>query len=140
MFQGFLGVVNNRESYPLTSLKNIRIRPGHDNLVSLEAVDVVADQNIKDIDLEHRKCYFHDEYQLKMHTNYSQVRRHRTSGFFLSRYVRQLTCLTGKLHNGVSAGICLQAVGELRVHAVVHAGGERRAKDVRPMVSGLVQD
>ncbi len=43
-FQGFLAVINARDGYPVTSQGNIRIRPGHDTLVALSAVDVKADQ------------------------------------------------------------------------------------------------
>ncbi len=42
--QGFMAIVTNSDSYPLTALKNLRIKPGHDNLVALKAVDVQADK------------------------------------------------------------------------------------------------
>ena len=42
--QGFMAIVTNSVSYPLTALKNLRIKPGHDNLVALKAVDVQADK------------------------------------------------------------------------------------------------
>ncbi len=53
-FQGFLSVITSRESYPLANQNNIRIRPGHDNLVALSATDIKADHNIDKIALEKR--------------------------------------------------------------------------------------
>ena len=45
----------NRDSYPITSQGNIRIRPGHDTLVAINAVDIQADKaGIENIELEKR--------------------------------------------------------------------------------------
>ena len=72
-FQGFIAVVNSQDSYPLTRQNSIRIMPGHDTLVALNAEKIVADGDIKSIDHTKRFCYFPDEYQLKLHLNYSQA-------------------------------------------------------------------
>ncbi len=72
-FQGFFAVVDARDAYPQTDLKNIRIRPGYDNLVALSAVDVTANKRIKDVDIDDRQCYFRDEYKLELHSYYTQA-------------------------------------------------------------------
>ncbi len=74
-FRGFMAVVNSRESYPITSQRQIRVRPGHDTLVSLDAVDVRADkEGIQDIPVDKRQCLFPDEGDfLQYHRNYSQA-------------------------------------------------------------------
>ncbi len=73
-FQGFFAVVDARDAYPQTDQKNVRIRPGYDNLVALNAIDVKAVQRIDKVDaVEHRKCYFRDEYKLELHAYYTQA-------------------------------------------------------------------
>ena len=73
-FQGFIAVINSPDSYPLTLQNSLRIRAGHDNLVSMTAIDVTADTNIKSVDVEKRKCYFTDETDNIMHhANYSHA-------------------------------------------------------------------
>lgn len=56
-FQGFIAVISPRDSYPLTLQNSIRIRPGHDNLVALTAVEIAA-SGIEGIPLDKRGCYF----------------------------------------------------------------------------------
>eukprot|EP00095_Tigriopus_kingsejongensis_P010138 maker-scaffold75_size407189-snap-gene-3.16 protein:Tk10138 transcript:maker-scaffold75_size407189-snap-gene-3.16-mRNA-1 annotation:"pickpocket protein 28-like" len=70
-FQGFLAIVHSKGSYPLSALKNIRIRPGHENLVQMDAIKIVADDAIRSISVDKRDCYFTDELPLKFHQNYS---------------------------------------------------------------------
>ncbi len=58
----------------MTSQKNLRVRPGHDNLVALSAVDVQANEDIREEDADTaRNCYFEDEYQLSVHKSYTQA-------------------------------------------------------------------
>ncbi len=46
-FQGFIAVVGNQASYPLTLQNSIRIKPGHETIVKLGATKVIADADIK---------------------------------------------------------------------------------------------
>ncbi len=49
----------HRDSYPVVSQGNIRIRPGHDTLVALTATDTLADKKIKNVSLQKRlKTFF----------------------------------------------------------------------------------
>ncbi len=77
-FQGFLAVVSERESYPLTSQKSIRIRAGHVTEVALNAIDIQASDEIEEEDIAHRQCYFPVEKKnvgidLSINTNYTQA-------------------------------------------------------------------
>lgn len=72
-FQGFFAFVGSTDAYPLTGEKNIRIRPGYDNLVSLSATAVTTDPDLQDVvSPDRRNCYFKDEYILETHLEYSQ--------------------------------------------------------------------
>jgi len=71
-FQGFIAVVNDNKQFPITSQKSVLIRPGHHNLVSIQAKKVSAKTDIKRYLPEKRYCYFHDENPMKTHKNYSQ--------------------------------------------------------------------
>ncbi len=72
-FQGFFAVVDEPTAYPQANQKNIRIRPGYDNLVSLSATTVTANSDIKSVDPNERYCYFSDEHPLKLTNQYSQA-------------------------------------------------------------------
>ena len=72
-FKGFVAVVGNKNEYPLTKKHGFLLRAGQENYVSLSATRVEANENIRPISPEIRKCYFHDEYPLKLHQNYSQA-------------------------------------------------------------------
>ncbi len=72
-FQGFVAVVAETNAYPLTEQRNIRLRPGFDNLVSLSATNIAAVSRIRQEDPKIRNCYFKDEVSLKMHIEYSQA-------------------------------------------------------------------
>ncbi len=67
-------MVDARDAYPQTDQKNVRIRPGYDNLVAVDATSVVASEDIKSVDPKERNCYFGDEVELKAHLYYTQVR------------------------------------------------------------------
>ncbi len=72
-FQGFFAVVDSMDAYPQAEQKNIRIRPGYDNLVSMSATSVSANENIKSVDPFERYCYFRDEHPLKLTQHYTQA-------------------------------------------------------------------
>ena len=72
-------MVDARDAYPQTDQKNVRIRPGYDNLVAVDATSVVASEDIKSVDPKERNCYFGDEVELKAHLYYTQVRIEKKS-------------------------------------------------------------
>lgn len=74
-FKGFIAVVNSNDGYPLTRQNSMRIRPGHDNLVAMGAIDVRADKDdIGSIGVDKRLCYFEDEtaVELDIHNRYTR--------------------------------------------------------------------
>jgi hypothetical protein len=72
-FDGFYAIVDSSDQFPTTTRKSVLIRPGHNNIVSMDAVKVSASRNIEDIDPEKRFCLFHNEMELKVHKNYTQA-------------------------------------------------------------------
>ena len=48
------------------------LRPGHENLIAMSAVNTIADEAIRDVSPNKRNCYFQDEFQLEMYSLYSQ--------------------------------------------------------------------
>ena len=73
-YQGFTAMVLPPGDFPLTSLNEIEIKPGHNNMVALTAIKIKSETSIKSIAPENRKCYFQDEKQkVRIHRNYSQV-------------------------------------------------------------------
>ena len=48
------------------------MRPGHENLIAMSAVNTIADEAIRDVSPGKRNCYFQDEFQLEMYSLYSQ--------------------------------------------------------------------
>ena len=57
-FQGFMAVVNENTQFPITTQKSVLIRPGHHNLVSMEATKVSAKLDIRQFQPKKRFCYF----------------------------------------------------------------------------------
>jgi hypothetical protein len=73
-FEGFTGLVTDPGSFPLTKLKGFEIRPGHNNLVAVSAIKFDADDDMRDLDPDTRKCLFPDETgQLKLFKTYNQA-------------------------------------------------------------------
>ena len=72
-FKGFVTVVGEKGSFPLTKRTSFLLKPGQENYVSLSAINVISDEAIRSIDPKKRYCYFHDENALKLHKNYSQA-------------------------------------------------------------------
>ena len=70
-FRGFTTVVDGRDQFPMTFQKSFLIQPGYENSISLSAMDVMADEDLRSIPTEKRNCYFSDENSLKLHKNYS---------------------------------------------------------------------
>ena len=72
-FKGFITVVGDKTSFPLTKRTGFLLKPGRENHIALSATSVVSDEGIRSIDPKKRHCYFFDEYSLKLHKNYSQA-------------------------------------------------------------------
>ena len=72
-FKGFVTVVGDKSSFPLTKRNSFLLKPGRENYVSISAVNVISDKTIRSIDPQKRICYFYDEHPLELHKNYSQA-------------------------------------------------------------------
>ena len=71
-FNGFKVVVDDRNKFPLVSRTKLVARPGHENNIEIDGVHLDARDEIRKYDPSRRNCYFPDEYELQMHTKYSQ--------------------------------------------------------------------
>ena len=71
-FNGFITLVDDNHKFPLLSLTNLISRPGYENNIKVDAIKLQSKAEIRKYQPERRKCYFPDEYELKIHQNYSQ--------------------------------------------------------------------
>ena len=71
-FDGFFGIIDSKDQYPMTSRKSILIKPGQNTLVSMSATKITSD-DIGDIDPKLRNCLFPDDKEMVLHNNYSQA-------------------------------------------------------------------
>ena len=72
-YEGFIGLVGNRESFPQSYDHGFNIRPGHQNVVALTVTKITAQPSIRAVKPEKRNCRFPDETDiLKMHNVYTQ--------------------------------------------------------------------
>ena len=60
-FDGFFGLINPSGTFPLMSLEGFEIKSGHLNAVALTATRVDADYQMKDMDINDRRCLFSSE-------------------------------------------------------------------------------
>ena len=60
-FQGFVGLIHNRDSFPMVSKLGFQIRPGSNNLVALSAIQIGAKDGIRTLNPKQRNCLFPDE-------------------------------------------------------------------------------
>jgi hypothetical protein len=72
-FDGFYAIVDSSDQFPTTTRKSVLIRPGHNNIVSLDATRITASRDIESVEPEKRFCLFHNELELKVHNNYTQT-------------------------------------------------------------------
>ena len=72
-FDGFFAIIDGSNQFPTTTRKSVLIRPGHENIVAINAVDVKADKDIQFINVEKRNCYFPDDKNMSFHKQYSQA-------------------------------------------------------------------
>lgn len=70
---GFVAVVGAPNQFPLTSQKQILLRPGYENLVAITATNVNAANGLNSsLSSEERDCLFEDDLKLEYFTTYSQ--------------------------------------------------------------------
>ena len=70
---GFFAIVGSPNEFPLTTIQSILVRPGHNNLVAMQARHVLPDADIRAVaSKEDRNCIFADEVKLDLHTKYTQ--------------------------------------------------------------------
>ena len=72
-FQGFTAIIDDNNKFPMAYLNAMRIRPGMENIIKLDALRVDSDDEIRQYSPQKRNCYFFDEYKLEMHQNYTQA-------------------------------------------------------------------
>ena len=72
-FDGYYAVIDSTDTYPMTTRKSVLLRPGHNNIVSMGATKVTADENIRDIKPLDRNCLFKDEMNMNVHNSYTQA-------------------------------------------------------------------
>ena len=71
-FNGFITLVDDNDKFPLVSRTKLISRPGYESNIEVDAIKLESETEIRKYDSTRRKCYFPDEYQLRMHQNYSQ--------------------------------------------------------------------
>ena len=72
-FEGFTGLITEPGNFPLANLRGFEVMPGHNNLVALSAVKIDADEDLRGLKPETRKCLFPDEIEhLKLFKSYKQ--------------------------------------------------------------------
>jgi len=72
-FEGFTGLISESDSFPLTNIKGFEIKPGYNNLVAISAVKIDADDGLRKLNPEIRKCLYSNEVgNLTLFRNYSQ--------------------------------------------------------------------
>ena len=72
-FQGFSGLIDNSDSYPLILQNGFQIQTGHVNTVALSATKVEASEDLRSMDPVSRNCRFPDENSnLRIYKSYSQ--------------------------------------------------------------------
>lgn len=72
-FQGFLGLVEENSQFPLVKERSFLIQPGHTTYAAISATGIIASDSIQSVDPLTRNCYFPNEFELKVHSNYSRA-------------------------------------------------------------------
>ena len=72
-FDGFFAIIDGRNQFPTTTRKSVLLRPGHENIVAINAVDVKGGKSIKGIPVDKRNCFFPEDKVMKLHQEYSQA-------------------------------------------------------------------
>ena len=72
-FRGFVTVVDGSEKFPLVSQSNLIVRPGFENEIKVNAIQVDTLDEVRKYQPNKRNCYFPDEYELQVHRHYSRA-------------------------------------------------------------------
>jgi hypothetical protein len=71
-YKGFTGLIAPSGSFPFTIQDGFEIRPGHKNIIALTGSRVDADDSLRSLSPDDRKCLFNDENtDMKLHKNYT---------------------------------------------------------------------
>jgi len=71
-YKGFTGLVSPSGSFPFTMQEGFEIRPGHNNIITLTGSKIDADDSLKDLPVNQRKCLFADENSnMTIHKNFT---------------------------------------------------------------------
>ena len=71
-FDGFMGLINPSRSFPRTFYERFEIKPGHLNSISITAMKIDADDDMKDLNVDDRQCLFsYENSDLHIHQEYS---------------------------------------------------------------------
>lgn len=71
-YTGFLALVGGSKNNPLYPESKVLLKPGHENLVTLSAMEISPDLDIYPMLPKTRGCYFRHELELRMHRYYSR--------------------------------------------------------------------
>jgi amiloride-sensitive sodium channel len=73
-YEGFLGLISPKDSFPFIMQEGFEIRPGHNNIIALSGSKIEANEDLRKLDKTERQCLFSDENSdLKIHKNYSYI-------------------------------------------------------------------
>ena len=73
-YKGFIGLVSPSGSFPFTMQEGFEIRPGHNNIIALTGSKIDADDSLKDLSVDQRKCMFADENSnMTIHKNFTSI-------------------------------------------------------------------
>ena len=71
--RGIYVVIDGREKYPFTSSNGILLKTGQNNEIAITPTYFEADPKVKSIPPIKRNCYFPDEQELEVYSQYSQA-------------------------------------------------------------------
>ena len=73
-YDSFTGLISPSGSFPLMNQEGFEIQPGHYNVISLSGSKVVADDDLRDLEVSARNCKFPEETaNLRLHKNYTYM-------------------------------------------------------------------
>ena len=66
-FNGFVATVTSQNEYPMMTRHSLKIKPGQENNIVINAVNIKTNNQIRKLSPATRQCYFNDEHPLEMH-------------------------------------------------------------------------
>jgi len=73
-YDSFMGLISPSGSFPLMNQEGFEIQPGHYNVISLSGSKVVADDDLRYLQVSARNCKFPEEtVNLRLHKNYTYM-------------------------------------------------------------------